>query len=107
MAYLLIRQRNKQVYSCSAGSRCTFDITSRVKLSGLSLYCIARTLCQESRHSIGLAGATRLTLLDFMLHIGADLLYQRGRGAWQGIENKQYIFRTVVSLSFVGNPVRN
>ena len=32
-----------------------------------------------SRHSIGLADATRLTRLDFMLYIGADLLLPKGQ----------------------------
>ena len=49
------------------GSSSTFAFPSRVNLSGPSLYCIARTLSKWSRHSIGLAGATRLTRSDFRL----------------------------------------
>ena len=49
------------------GSSSTFEFPSRVNLSGPSLYCIARTLSKWSRHSIGLAGATRLTRSDFVL----------------------------------------
>jgi len=40
-----------------------------VNFSVPSLYCIARTLGKLSRHSIGLAGATRLTQSDFRLNL--------------------------------------
>ena len=55
-------------------SRSTFEFTSRVKLFGLSLYCIARTLGMLIKHQDQPVHATRLTRSDFMLHIGADLL---------------------------------
>ena len=51
------------------GSRSTFKFPSQVNLSGPSLYCVARTLGKKSRHSIGLAGATRLTRSDFKLNL--------------------------------------
>ena len=47
------------------GSRITFEFPSLVNLFGPSFYRIARTLSKQSRHSIGLAGATRLTRSDF------------------------------------------
>ena len=40
-----------------------FEFPSRVNLSGPSFYCIAQTLGKWSRHSVGLAGATRFLLL--------------------------------------------
>ena len=48
------------------GSRSTFEFPSRVNLSGPSLYCIAQTLI---KHSMGLAGATRLKRSDFRLNL--------------------------------------
>ena len=51
------------------GSRSTFKFPSQVNLSGPSLYCVARTLGKKSRHSIGLAGATRLTRSDLRLNL--------------------------------------
>ena len=53
----------------TTGSRSTFEFPSRVNLFSPSLYCIARTLGILSRHSIGLAGATRLTRSDFRLNL--------------------------------------
>ena len=50
------------------GSLSTFEFPSRVNLYGPSLYCIAWTLGKKSRHSIGLAGATRVTRSDFRLN---------------------------------------
>ena len=38
------------------------------------------------RHSIGLAGTTRLTRSDFMLHIGADLLLSKGQRCVMSIQ---------------------
>ena len=64
-------------YSRALGSRSTFEIPSRVNLCGPSLYCIARTSGKKSRHSIGLAGATRLTRSDFRLNL---LLLVNGQG---------------------------
>ena len=51
------------------GSRSTFEFPSGVNLSGPSLYCIPWTLGNKCRHSIGLAGATRLTRSDFRLNL--------------------------------------
>ena len=51
------------------GSRSTFEFPSRVNFSGPSLHCIARTLGKWSRHSIGIAGATKLTRSDFRLNL--------------------------------------
>ena len=51
------------------GSCSTLKFPSRVNFSVPSLYCIARTLGKLSRHSIGLAGATRLTQSDFRLNL--------------------------------------
>ena len=53
----------------STGSCSKFEFPSRVNFSGPSLYCIARTLGKQSRHSIGLAGATRWTRSDFRLSL--------------------------------------
>ena len=61
------------------GSRSTFEFPSRVNLSGPSLYCIARTSGKYRRHSIGLAGSTRLTRSDFRLNL---LLLIGQLGAW-------------------------
>ena len=57
-------------------SRSTFEFPSRINLSGPRFYCIARTLGKGSRHSIGLAGETRLTWSDFWL----NLLLLKGQG---------------------------
>ena len=57
-------------------SRSTFEFPSRANLSGPSLYCIARTLGKYSIHSIGLAGAIRLTRSDFRF----NLLLLKGQG---------------------------
>ena len=51
------------------GSRSTFEFPSRVNSSGPSLYCIARSLGKWSRHSIGLADATRLKRSDFRMNL--------------------------------------
>ena len=59
----------KNSLSKEHGQPCTFEFPSRVNLSCPSLYCIARTLGKYSRHSIGLAGATRLTRSDFRLNL--------------------------------------
>jgi len=56
-------------YLTITGSRSTFEFPSRVNLSDPSLYCIARTWGKSSRNSIGLAGSTRLTQLDFRLNL--------------------------------------
>ena len=61
--------KTEHTYRVSTGRRSTFEFPSRVSLSGPSLYCIAQTLVKWSRHSIGLAGATRLTRSDFRLHL--------------------------------------
>ena len=67
----------KQMFSVhiySTGSRCTYEFSSRVNFSRPSLYCIARSLGEWSRHLIGLA--TRLTRSDFRL----NLLLLKGQG---------------------------
>ena len=74
---------NKWRGSTGTGSCSTFEFPSRVNLSRPSLYC---TWLYEK----GLAGATRLTRSDFMLHAGWIYFYQRGRFAWT--QTKIYLF---------------
>ena len=57
------------VHICDTGSRSTLEFPSRVNFSVPSLYCIAQTLGNKSRHSVGLADASRLTRSDFRLNL--------------------------------------
>ena len=74
----------------TTGSCSTFEFPSLVNLSGLSLYCIARTLDKSSRHSIGLASATRLTWSDFRL----NLLLLKGQGCVE--QNSDYTKKDLI-----------
>ena len=74
------------------GSRSTFEFPSRVNLSGPSLYCIARTSGKYRRHSIGLAGSTRLTRSDFRLNL---LLLIGQLGAWGVIIKNIWYFNPI------------
>jgi len=84
--------------SCT-GSHSTLEYPSRVNFSGPNLYCIARTLGKWSRHSIGLAGATRLTQSDFRL----NLLLLKGEGSVLRIKHcslSNPVLRNNCSVSF-------
>ena len=58
-----------QKYPSRAAVQVHWNFRARSNLSGPSLYCIARTMGKKSGHSIGLAGATRLTRSDFRLNL--------------------------------------
>ena len=90
--FKLSAEREGKLYT---GSRSTFEFPSRVNLSGPSLYCIARTL---SKHSMGLAGATRLTPSDFSL----NLLVLKGQlEVREALENQIYLVTHEIQNIFI------